>query len=319
MFKLSTILTADELIDKAYKRGAKAKPVKDRDRVARARKSSIDKINIINDVIDSTLSKYVKIFPSFDNIPKFYYELIDILIGIDDLKKSLGAIDWCRKEVRKVRNEITSQLKASMDYNEIFHLRKAGYGRIASIVKQVSKNLDHLGKSKNIFEKLPEIDPELTTIVIAGYPNVGKSLLVKNISTANPKIARYPFTTQNITIGYFEVKHIKYQVIDTPGLLDRDLKEQNIIERQATSALRHLADVIVFLLDPLEHCGYTVEVQLSLLERLKKLFGEEIPIIEVENKVDIKYVESDRVKISAITGAGVEVLIEKILEQILEP
>jgi GTP1/Obg family GTP-binding protein len=41
MFKLPTILTADELIDKAYKRGAKAKPVKDRDRVARATESLV--------------------------------------------------------------------------------------------------------------------------------------------------------------------------------------------------------------------------------------------------------------------------------------
>jgi nucleolar GTP-binding protein len=311
-------MTADELIDKAYKRGAKAKPVKDRDKVMRARRSSIDKINIINDVINSTLSKYVSIFPSFDNLPRFYYELIDVLIGIDDLKKSLGAIDWCRKEVRKVSKEITYQLKTSVDYNEIFRLRKAGYGRIASIVKQVAKNLDHLGKSKDIFERLPEIDPELTTIVIAGYPNVGKSLIVKGISTANPKIAKYPFTTQNISIGYFEVKYIKYQVIDTPGLLDRDLEEQNMIERQATSALRHLADVIVFIIDPSEHCGYTLEVQLNLLERIKKLFGQEIPILEVENKVDIKYTDSDRVKISAITGAGVEVLIEKIIEVIPE-
>jgi 50S ribosomal subunit-associated GTPase HflX len=54
------------------------------------------------------------------------------------------------------------------------------------------------------------------------------------------------------------------------------------------------------------------------LERLRKLFGEDIPIIEAENKVDIKYIESDRVKISAITGAGVEVLIDKILETIPE-
>ena len=105
----------------------------------------------------------------------------------------------------------------------------------------------------------------------------------KSSQLPNPKIARYPFTTQSISIGYFEHNHLKYQVIDTPGLLDRDLSEQNRIERQATSALKHLADVVVYIIDPSEHCGFAIGVQLSLLERLKNLFGDEMPIIEVEN------------------------------------
>ncbi len=240
--------------------------------------------------------------------------MIDDLIGIDKLKKSLGAIDWCRHEVMKVRASTTSKIKYTNDLDEITQLRNGAYGRVASIVKQVSKNLELLGDAKKVLAKLPEIDPELPTAVIAGYPNVGKSLLVKQMSTANPKIARYPFTTQSISIGYFEHKHLKYQVIDTPGLLDRDPSEQNRIERQATSALKHLADVIVYMIDPSEHCGFVIGVQLSLLDRLKNLFGDEVPIIEVENKVDIRRLDSERLKISAETGEGIEALIEQMLE-----
>ncbi len=71
MFKIPTILTADELIDKAYKRGTKLKPVQEKDRIWRARKTSMNKINIIASVIDSTLAKYITKFPSFDNLPRF--------------------------------------------------------------------------------------------------------------------------------------------------------------------------------------------------------------------------------------------------------
>ncbi len=316
MFKIPTILTSDELIDKAYKRGTKLKTIKEKDKIYRARKISINKINIINSVIGSTLSKYITRFPSFDSLPRFYYELIDILIGIDPLKKSLGAIDWCRHEVSKVSRLTISKLKFTSDLDEITQLRNGAYGRVASIVKQVSKNLELLGDAKNVLKRLPEIDPELPTVVIAGYPNTGKSLLVKQISTANPKIARYPFTTQTVSIGYFERRHQKYQVIDTPGLLDRDITEQNPIEQQATSALKHLADLIVYMLDPSEYCGYQLELQLNLLSRLENLFGDEVPIVVVENKVDLKRLENDRLKISAETGEGIEALIEQILQRI---
>ncbi|MBU4256304.1 MAG: 50S ribosome-binding GTPase, partial [Candidatus Thermoplasmatota archaeon] len=110
----------------------------------------------------------------------------------------------------------------------------------------------------------------------------------------------------------FEIKYRKYQVIDTPGLLDREFSKRNQIEKQAVLALRHLANVIVFIIDPTEHCGYPLDVQLKLLDDIKKTFN--IPVIEVENKSDVLKTDSDSLKISALTGDGIEELMEKVLE-----
>jgi nucleolar GTP-binding protein len=156
------------------------------------------------------------------------------------------------------------------------------------------------------------VNIDIPTIVIAGAPNVGKSQLVGQISTGKPRVAVYPFTTQEISLGVFERKYLRYQVIDTPGLLDRPLEERNAMELRAVLALKHLADAIVFVMDPSETCGYTMEQQEHLLDSLKGEFGS-TPIIVIENKADVLKSKSSRLKLSAAEGEGIPELIDELV------
>jgi nucleolar GTP-binding protein len=186
------------------------------------------------------------------------------------------------------------------------------------VLKQVDKELNILSFAQNIIKDFPEIQ-DLPTIVIAGYPNVGKSSLIKCLSSARPKIAKYPFTTQEIHVGHIKKKdkYITniYQIIDTPGLLDRPLSERNDIEKQAIAALTHLADLIVFILDPTETCGYSLKDQNHLIDQMKDIF-KNTPFILVENKSDFKKTDSKNFKISCETKDGIDVLLEEILFKI---
>ncbi|MEF8873459.1 MAG: GTPase, partial [Candidatus Thermoplasmatota archaeon] len=148
---------------------------------------------------------------------------------------------------------------------------------------------------------------------VAGYPNVGKSELVSEISSGKPKIATYPFTTKEVGIGHFYLGYQKCQLLDTPGMLDRPREERNEIEMQAVKALESLADVIIFLYDPTETCGYPVKKQEKLCQEIKEDMSE-IDLIEVENKMDIEESETERMKISALKGHNLEGLKEKIKE-----
>jgi nucleolar GTP-binding protein len=163
--------------------------------------------------------------------------------------------------------------------------------------------------------EFPEIH-DIPTIVIAGYPNVGKSSLLRCLSSAKPKIAQYPFTTKEIHLGHIEKteKYItkRFQIIDTPGLFDRPLSKRNVIEKQAMAALTHLAGLIIFILDTSETCGYSLEEQTHLLTQIKNMFSG-LPTIIVENKADIKKTDSSNLKISCETGEGINILIRKIL------
>jgi len=148
----------------------------------------------------------------------------------------------------------------------------------------VAEDLRRVGEARDALRDLPDIRPDEPTIVVAGYPNVGKSSFVNEVTRADNEIARYPFTTRGIQIGHFERDHIRYQIIDTPGLLDRPETERNDIESQAVSALAHLADAVVFVADASEACGYPLSAQLDLRDAVVERF--DAPVLTVCNKSD---------------------------------
>ena len=131
---------------------------------------------------------------------------------------------------------------------------------------------------------LPDIRPDEPAIVVAGYPNVGTSSFVNAITRARNEIATYPFTTKGVQVGHFERDRIRYQIVDTPGLLDRPAAERNDIERQAVSAIAHLADAILFLVDPSGDCGYPLAAQLELRDEVADRF--DVPVLTICNKSD---------------------------------
>ena len=315
--KIPVILNEEQLIDLAIKRTKKIQ-IPDKNIRYRIKKTIIARTDSFVTTITSKLEKYVKEFPSIDQLSTFYQEIIDIKIDKNKLKKSLGAIDWARKTCIMVYSKQARALKKTGNIDFLKQKQKEIYGRISSIVKQVDGNLRFLANAQNIMKVFPDIQ-DVPTIVIAGYPNVGKSSLLRLMSSAKPKIAQYPFTTKQIYIGHIErkEKHIKkrYQIIDTPGLLDRPMFKRNKIEKQAVAALTHLADVIIFMLDPTETCGYSLKEQKNLLDRIKKIFKNRSSVV-VENKVDVLKTDSKNMKISCITGEGVEELCEYVLGHI---
>lgn len=315
MFRnIPPILNAKQLLEQSIRRTKKIQ-IHDRDKRYEIKKIVIARTEaFINDLL-SRLESYVKNFPSLDRLPLFYQEIIDIKIDINKLKKSLGAVDWARKTVEMVYKTQSSSLTKSGNVEFLKQKQKEIYGRVSSIVKQVDKNLVFLANAQKILRTFPDIE-DVPTVVIAGYPNVGKSSLIRQLSAAKPEIAQYPFTTKQIFVGHMEktIRYEKkrYQIIDTPGLLDRPLSERNNIERQAIAALRHLADLIVFIFDPSETSGYQMSDQALMLENIQKLFND-VPFLIIENKVDIKDTGSANRKISCMTGEGIEELRKEIL------
>ena len=184
-------------------------------------------------ILTDNLANIVRRFPSFERLPRFYYELTDILVGVEKLKMSLASVDWASRKIHEVARSYVGKIRTSEVPEPV---RKEAFGRLASIIKSINKDLLFLNEARNILRKLPDVQDE-PTIVIAGYPNVGKSSFVSKITGASPEVAPYPFTTKGVTIGHFTRDGVRYQVMDTPGLLDRPMSERNDIERQAITAI----------------------------------------------------------------------------------
>ena len=313
--KIHTVPTSDELTNKAFKRAARAmsgKTIEGRDSRLKANESMVlTAANIFTD----NLANIVRRFPSFEQLPTFYYELTDVLVGIEKLKMSLASVDWASRKIHEVARSYVGKIRDA-DLPE--PVRKEAFGRIASIVKSINKDLLFLNEARNILRKLPDVQDE-PTIVIAGYPNVGKSSFVSKITGATPEIATYPFTTKGVAIGHFIRNDIRYQVMDTPGLLDRPMAERNNIERQAITAIHFLDAVVMFMIDPSESCGYEIEDQKRLLAEIRENF--DLPLLVVANKADrpeFRNMDEVELNISTLTGEGMEEVMEKLLEMIEE-
>src|SRR5208337_2258516 len=86
--------------------------------------------------------------------------------------------------------------------------------------------------------------------------------------------------------------------------------ERNQIEKQALSAIMNVAHVILFIIDPSEHCGYPMEVQLHLLEEVKAMVT--VPVLVVANKSDLIAADGYTM-MSTADGTGVDDVLAELL------
>jgi len=130
------------------------------------------------------------------------------------------------------------------------------------------------------------IDPNTRTLLITGFPNVGKSSFINKITRADVDVQPYAFTTKSLYVGHTDFKYLRWQVVDTPGILDHPLEDRNTIEMQAITALAHLRATVLYFLDPSEQCGHTLDQQKHLFDSIRPLFNNK-PLVVVSNKMDV--------------------------------
>lgn len=314
--QIPTVLTAEELMGKAFRRASRISK-KGSDSLDTKKKTALARITASGDIVETTLVGYIQKFPRMEKEDDFFPQLVDLVIGIDRYKKALGALNWCAGRTELLKKQSLREVRRTKDPEIIESIRKGFYGRLGSYVDQISKDLLFLQDAKNKFRDLPSIDPKIPTAVVAGFPNVGKSSLVTCISTAAPEVAPYPFTTKGITIGHIKDDWRMFQIVDTPGLLDRSFEDRNDIEKQAVLALRYLTDIMIFVLDPSETCGYPMEKQEDLLRTVRENF-DGVPIIVVESKCDVLRTDHDAIRISAATGEGMEEFRQMLIGKLRE-
>ncbi|GBP78747.1 Nucleolar GTP-binding protein 1 [Eumeta japonica] len=230
-------------------------------------------------------------FPKLDDVHPFYADLMNVLYDKDHYKLGLGQLNTARHLIDNVAKDYVRLLKYGDSLYRCKQLKRAALGRMATIMKRQAANLTYLEQVRQHLARLPSIDPYTRTIIICGFPNVGKSSFINKITRADVEVQPYAFTTKSLYVGHTDYKYLRWQIIDTPGILDHPLEDRNVIEMQAVTALAHLRAAVLYFIDPSEQCGHTIEGQISLdnislFEGIKPLFTNK-PLIVVLNKVDV--------------------------------
>lgn len=287
--KITVVPNGKEMIDIVLSRTQRQTPtvVHKGYAISRLRQFYMRKVKYTQQNFHEKLSAIIDEFPRLDDIHPFYGDLLHVLYNKDHYKLALGQVNTARNLISKISKDYVKLLKYGDSLYRCKCLKVAALGRMCTVVKRVGPSLAYLEQVRQHMARLPSIDPNTRTMLICGYPNVGKSSFMNKITRADVDVQPYAFTTKSLFVGHTDYKYLRYQVIDTPGILDRPFEDRNIIEMCSITALAHLRAAVLFFLDISGSCGYTIAQQASLFDAIKSLFMNK-PLIIVCNKTDLQ-------------------------------
>ncbi|KIM45613.1 hypothetical protein M413DRAFT_65754 [Hebeloma cylindrosporum] len=255
-------------------------------KISRIRNFYMRKVKFAQDAFDEKLGAILTEFPMLDDLHPFLSSLMNVLYDKNHYKLALGQLRTARHLIDHVAKDYLRLLKFGDSLYRCKQLKKASLGRMATIMRRQKDPLAYLEQVRQHISRLPNIDPNTRTLLICGYPNVGKSSFINKVTRADVDVQPYAFTTKSLFVGHLDYKYLRWQVIDTPGILDHPLEEMNTIEMQSITAMAHLKCCILYFMDLSEQCGYTIEAQCKLFHSIKPLFAGK-PTLLVINKVDV--------------------------------
>jgi GTP-binding protein len=172
----------------------------------------------------------------------------------------------------------------------------------------------------------------LADVGLLGLPNAGKSTFIRAVSSARPKVADYPFTTLNPSLGVVRAGEKSFVVADIPGLIEgaaegAGLGHQFLRHLARTKLLLHVIDIAPF--DP---DADPVRDAKAIAAELKKydpgLYRK--PRWLVFNKADLAEDADERIariaralrwrrpwfKVSAISGKGCDAVSKAVVREL---
>jgi GTP-binding protein len=245
--------------------------------------------------------------------------------GSDKYGRGGSDVELCMPVGTLVRDADSGELIADLARDgERALLAKGGQGGLGNLHFKSSTNRAPRQFTRGLPGENRKLALELRVLAdvgLLGLPNAGKSTLVRAVSSARPKVADYPFTTLDPSLGVVRVAaEASFVIADIPGLIEgaaegAGLGHQFLRHLARTRLLLHLVDIA-----PLDPDADPARDARALALELKKydaaLYRK--PRWLVFNKADLAPDADERIarilralrwkgpwfKVSALSGAG---------------
>lgn len=217
-----------------------------------------------------------------------------------------GELSAVAEEGQLELTDLLSEIEVSFDYPEeqIEYITKANtLERLNALSEKIDKVLQSAKTGQLISTGIK--------ILIVGKPNVGKSsLLNKLVNRERAIVTDIPGTTRDTIEESFELGGIKAKIVDTAGIHDTtDMVEKLGVEK--AKKLVDSADIVLFVTDGSK--PLTKEDQ-DIFDLIKTK-----EYIAISNKADLGGGTQKAIKISSVTGEGIEELKSEILKKFASP
>src|SRR3989338_3809662 len=153
-----------------------------------------------------------------------------------DIKKEKK--DSTLEKIRELEERI-SQTKYNKSTQHAVGLYKAQLARLKE--KQLARSGGRKGEGYAV-RKTGD-----GTVVLLGFPSVGKSTLLNAITNANSQVGSYAFTTLTVIPGVLNYKHAKIQILDVPGVVHGAAAGTGR-GKEVLAVIRN-SDMVIFLID----------------------------------------------------------------------
>ncbi|MBD3163969.1 GTP-binding protein [Candidatus Woesearchaeota archaeon] len=187
------------------------------------------------------------------------------------------------KELEKAKSDIPSRIKELEDELSRTRYNKKTQGHIGLLKAKIAQLKEKQQQRKKGKGKTAGYTVKKTgdaTVIMVGFPSVGKSTLLNRLTNAKSQTAAYSFTTLTCIPGMLEHKGAKIQVLDVPGVVKGASSGRGRGKEVLSVAVN--SDLVLFLIDVFhpEHYGI-------LLHELRDSYlriNEEKPDIRIKKK-----------------------------------
>ena len=190
---IKNVPTAKDLIDITLSKTQRKTPtvVHPGYAISRIRGFYMRKCKFTAETLHEKFADILDSFPKLDDIHPFFADLINVIYDKDHYKLALGHIHTARNLVDNIAKDYVRFLKYGDSLYRCKMLKRAALGRMVTITRKLGPSLSFLDEVRKHLARMPSIDPSTRTLLITGFPNVGKTSFINQITNTNGEVIHF--------------------------------------------------------------------------------------------------------------------------------